>query len=56
VRQLRVGKDYELGDKVRVEIKKGACQQSATMKIIGVRLWYEQNEIGEEPIMEEAEA
>ncbi len=52
---FRLGQDYDLGDLVWVEIKKGPYRRSQIKKITGVRLWYEQNDIGEEPIMEEAE-
>lgn len=51
--RLLYGKDYGLGDSLRVEINKGSCRRSLTKKITGVRLWYENNDIGEEPIMEE---
>lgn len=55
VRGLTYGKDYALGDSVRAEIKKGTFKQGLLKKITGVNLWYESNDIGEEPIMEEAE-
>lgn len=46
-------KDYELGDVIRVQIKKGNCAQTVKQKITGVHLWYETGERGEQPIMEE---
>ena len=55
VRNLSFGQDYDLGDLVWAELKKGPYRRSQVKKITGVRLWYERNDIGEEPIMEEAE-
>ena len=51
-RSLLYGRDYELGDSVRTEIKKGSFQTAVIRKITGVHLWYEDNDIGEQPIME----
>lgn len=50
------GRDYQLGDVVTVQIEKGGFQSSLKHKITGVNLWYEDNDIGEQPIMEEKEA
>lgn len=45
--------DYELGDLVKMKIEKGGFERVASMRIVGVHLWYEENDIGEQPIMEE---
>lgn len=47
------GKDYQLGDRVMQKISKGSYAVSVLKKIIGVNLWYEINEVGEQPIFEE---
>lgn len=52
-RGLIYGKDYKLGDMVRVEVQKGDFKFSGVKKITGVNLWYENNDVGEQPIMEE---
>ena len=49
---LSYGKDYNLGDIVTVQIDKGGFKSSDKRKITGVNLWYEDNDIGEQPIME----
>lgn len=49
------GQDYQLGDMVTVQIEKGGFRSSLQHKITGVNLWYEDNDIGEQPIMEEKE-
>lgn len=56
VHGLAYGTDYAPGDSVRFLISKGEFTKELIMKITGVNLWYENNDIGEEPIMEEAEA
>ena len=52
-RGLVCGRDYQLGDIVRAELQMGSVRLTAKKKITGVNLWYEKNDIGEEPIMEE---
>lgn len=52
-RKLFCGKDYELGDVIAVEILKGGFAATEDKKITGVKLWYEENDVGEQPIMEE---
>ena len=47
--------DYELGDVVRVQVKKGSLVCTGSKRITGVHLWYEEGEIGEQPIMQEKE-
>lgn len=53
--KLLFGRGYRLGDSVKIELAKGSFRQTLTKKIIGVRLWYENNDIGEEPILEDEE-
>ncbi|MBR5157918.1 MAG: hypothetical protein IKW59_09155 [Clostridia bacterium] len=45
--------DYELGDTVKMKIEKAGFEKTALMRIVGVHLWYEENDVGEQPIMEE---
>ncbi len=52
-RKLFYEKDYALGDSVAVEIIKGDFATTEDKKITGVKLWYEENDVGEQPIMEE---
>lgn len=49
---LLYGKDYRLGDIVRVREKKGKWLCVGKQRITGVHLWYESGERGEQPIME----
>lgn len=50
---LVCGKDYNIGDIVRVQIVCGKYRKTAQKRIIGVNVWFENNNIGEEPIFEE---
>lgn len=45
--------DYSLGDIVSVEWQSGNYKKRARKRIIGVNLWYESENIGEEPIFED---
>lgn len=45
--------DYTLGDIVSVEWQSGNYKERAKKRIIGVNLWYEPENIGEEPIFED---
>ena len=45
--------DYELGDRVKIKIEKAGFEKTALMRIVGVHLWYEEDDVGEQPIMEE---
>ncbi len=45
--------DYALGDVVSVEWQSGNYKKRAKKRIIGVNLWYETGNIGEEPIFED---
>ncbi len=47
------GRDYRLGDSVRLQVKKGSFDFCDRRKITGVNIWYEENSIGEQPIFEE---
>ncbi len=55
VRNMKYGTDYQLGDIVRVEMKKEEFRAGMCKRITGVNLWYENNDIGEQPIIEEAD-
>ena len=52
-RGLAFGKDYQLGDFVMQKIRKGMFSYNAVRKITGVNLWYEANDVGEQPIFAE---
>lgn len=45
--------DYTLGDIVSVEWQSGNYKKRAKKRIVGVNLWYEPENIGEEPIFED---
>ena len=47
------GQDYQLGDSVVQKFAKGSFSTRVTRKITGVHLWYEPNDVGEQPIFEE---
>lgn len=47
------GKDYELGDIVRVQIIKGACRKTVKKRICGVEVRFEHGVSGEQPIFED---
>lgn len=46
-------KDYTLGDIVSVEWQSGNYKKREKKRIVGVNLWYEAENIGEEPIFED---
>ena len=50
---LKCGRDYNLGDTLRVQIQKGAFKTTEIKRIIGVNIWMEYNDCGEQPIFEE---
>jgi len=54
-RDLFFGADYHLGDIVRIQNCIGTEMQSFTKKIVGVNLWYESGNIGEEPVFEDVD-
>lgn len=45
--------DYTLGDIVSVEWQSGKYKKRTKKRIVGVNLWYEAGNIGEEPILED---
>lgn len=45
-------KDYELGDVVRVQNQIGNWNHTENQRIIGIQLWFEDNDVGEQPILE----
>lgn len=47
--------DYTLGDIVLVEWQSGTYKKRARKRIVGVNLWYETGNIGEEPVFEDVE-
>ena len=47
--------DYTLGDTVLVEWQSGTYKKRARKRIVGVNLWYETGNIGEEPVFEDVE-
>lgn len=50
LRGMKFGKDYQLGDYIQFRVEKGGFQQTELKQVIGVHLWYESAEYGEEPI------
>lgn len=55
IHSLLYGQDYELGDTLKVQIRKGDWNHMGEQKITGVHIWYESGESGEQPIMESKE-
>ena len=49
-RGLLWGRDYQLGDTLKNQTAFGAARV-VSQKVVGVRLWYEAHDIGEEPIL-----
>lgn len=49
------GNDYSLGDIVSVEWQSGRYKKRTKKRIVGVNLWYENGNIGEEPLFENFE-
>ncbi|MBQ8525955.1 MAG: hypothetical protein IJ460_04485 [Clostridia bacterium] len=47
------GEDYMLGDVVSVEWQIGQIKKRSRKRICGVNIWYERENIGEEPILED---
>lgn len=52
---LLFGRDYGLNDSLRTQIKKGDFSSGMTRRITGVHLWYEKDDVGEQPILAEQE-
>ena len=52
---LVFGKDYGLGDRMLMQIKKGGFASGIIRQVTGVHLWYERDGIGEQPILADVE-
>ena len=52
-RGIAYGKDYLLGDSMLQKITKGTFAFTKNRRITGVNLWYEANDVGEQPIFAE---
>ncbi len=48
--ELRLGRDYELGDRVKLRLEKGSLRLCFSRKITGVHIWFEAGEQGEQPV------
>lgn len=49
-KNIHFGKDYSLGDIVRIQAVFGDFMQTVKKRISGVEMWFENNNLGEEPI------
>ena len=47
--------DYQLGDVVRIQKETGGLRRDFSKRITGVDIWYESNNIGEQPIFDDGE-
>lgn len=54
-RSLSYGKDYSLGDTVRIRIVKGNFRKTVQRRVIGIKQNYDENGYSEQPILEETE-
>lgn len=54
-RKIKYGADYNLGDIVRVQYKRGGFAYTGRRRVIGVNIWYGNNDCGQQPIMEDVE-
>lgn len=54
-RNLICGRDYNLGDIVRVQIQKGQYRTTVKKRITGVNIRYAQGSTGEQPVFEDLE-
>ena len=45
-------KSYDLGDTIKIEVRKGGFVIAETKRIVGVNIWTEYNDYGEQPIFE----
>lgn len=52
LREIKCGKDYELGDSLKVKFAKGDLKRTKELKVIGADFWNEANDSGEMPILE----
>lgn len=53
-RNLKLGKDYQLGDVVRVQVAAGATRITQKKRIVGVNISYEAGACEEQPVLEES--
>lgn len=49
---LAYGRDYGLNDTVQLRMQKGEFFTKEVQRFVGVHLWYEENSVGEQPILE----
>ncbi len=54
-RELIFGKDYSLGDIVRIRIDKGSFSKTVRRRVIGIKQNYDEDGYSEQPILEETE-
>lgn len=52
---MEFGKDYQLGDQLRIQLQAGRFQKTFEKEITGVNFYAQDNEIGEKPIFNEEE-
>ncbi len=52
---LAYGRDYGLNDTIQLRMKKGEFSAKETQRFVGVHLWYEESNMGEQPILEGVE-
>lgn len=52
-RRKKHGVDYEIGDKLKIKLKKGTWKATGVLMASGVNKWFENNDIGEQPIFKE---
>lgn len=55
LRNMEFGKDYQLGDQLRIQLQSGRFQKTFEKEITGVNFYAQDNEIGEKPIFNEEE-
>ena len=55
LRNMEFGKDYQLGDQLRIQLQAGRFQKTFEKEITGVNFYAQDNEIGEKPIFNEEE-
>lgn len=51
-RNLTLGQDYQLGDLVKFQFSIGSYQTTVEKRVTGVNIWYENNNIGEQPVFQ----
>ena len=51
-RNILYGVDYRLGDTVKVQKQAGGWRTTVDKRVVGVRIWQEHNDAGEQPIFE----